>query len=414
MISRSLRSTICLLPLLACAVAPTAESEPSTAVQTGLDRIAAGKLGPTLSGRVGLIAHTASVTASGEHAIEVLRQQGVDLVRVFAPEHGLRGRAAAGEYVADGLDAVSGLPVVSLYGETRKPRPLDLEDLDALVFDLQGAGVRFYTYVSTLLLSLEAAAEAGIEFVVLDRPNPLGGERIEGPLSAPRDQVPESFVNMAPGPLVHGLTLGEVARYVNARGPQPASLRVVPMRGWTRSMTWSDTGREWVPPSPNLRSPDAAIAYPGVALLEATNVSEGRGTSTPFLLLGAPWLDANGVDVEGLQVPGLQLLPARFTPRGSAAAPRPKYVDESCNGFRVQVTDADAANPYRLGVELLLALSQQPDFAWRREGEALTWLLGTPAVYEAIVAGRSVEEIVAADREEHERWRGERRHALLY
>lgn len=260
---------IIVLAASACAKPETEESgsapEPAEEqvsdrfiVRVGLERLAEGRA-ETLEGqRLGLVVHAASVTVDGRHAIDVLRDLDLDVVRLFSPEHGLRGRAAAGEQVESGLDPVSGLPVVSLYGANRKPTPEDLEGLDVLVFDLQGAGVRFYTYVSTMMLCLEAAAEAGLEFVVLDRPNPLGGERVEGPVSAPRDVVPPSFVNMAPGPLVHGLTLGEMAQFVNSQLDPPAELTVVTMQGWQRRMTWEDTGRPWISPSPNLRSAEAA------------------------------------------------------------------------------------------------------------------------------------------------------------
>ncbi|MCJ7755221.1 MAG: serine hydrolase, partial [Thermoanaerobaculales bacterium] len=203
-------------------------------VRVGLDRVAAGEDHGLQGKRLGLIVHAASVTFDGRHAIDAMRDANLDVVRIFTPEHGLQSRAAAGEIVDSGTDPESGLPVVSLYGDHRKPSAEDLEGLDALVFDLQGGGVRFYTYVSTMMLALEAAAEAGIEFVVLDRPNPLGGDRIEGPVSAPRDVVPESFVNMAPGPMVHGLTLGEMARFVNQGLETPARLTVVTMEGWER------------------------------------------------------------------------------------------------------------------------------------------------------------------------------------
>lgn len=382
-----------------------------TPVRAGLDRVAAGETQALAGKRLGLIVHAASVTADGRPAVEVLRASGLNVVRIFSPEHGLRGRAAAGEGVESGRDEDSGLPVVSLYGERRKPRPADLEGLDALVLDLQDAGVRFYTYVSTLILALEAAAEAGIDFLVLDRPNPLGGERIEGPVSAPRDVVPESFLNLAPGPLVHGLTFGEMARFVNARLERPARLTVVPMEGWTRRMTWSDTGRRWVPPSPNLRSAEAALAYPGTALLEATNVSEGRGTDSPFLLLGAPWLDSSRVSVS---VPGFHLEPARFIPRSSPAAPGPKHQDQECRGLRVRVSDRSSAEPYRLGVTLLAALARQPGFEWREKGDALTRLVGTPRLFQDLRAGKTVEEIVAADTADHAAWRRDRQAALLY
>ncbi|MEM9595743.1 MAG: glycoside hydrolase family 3 N-terminal domain-containing protein [Acidobacteriota bacterium] len=383
-------------------------------VEVGLDRLASGDadvLAQLEGRRLGLVAHAASLTADGRHAIDVLRGLGLDLVRLFGPEHGLRGRAAAGESVDDGVDPRSGLPVVSLYGARRAPSPEDLADLDALVFDLQGAGVRFYTYVSTLLLCLDAAAEAGLPLVVLDRPNPLGGERIEGPVSAPRDEVAASFLNMAPGPLVHGLTLGEMARYANARRERPVELRVVPMGGWRRSMTWFDTGLPWTAPSPNLRSPEAALVYPGVAFLEATNVSEGRGTEAPFLRVGAPWLDGAA---DPPTVPGVELTPTRFEPKSSPAAPSPKHLWRTCDGWRLNVTDPKQVEPYRLGLTLLKALSTHPEFTWRDRGEALTRLLGTPAVLEALERGDPVDDVVAADVPGHREWREARRSSLLY
>jgi uncharacterized protein YbbC (DUF1343 family) len=384
---------------------------PHAMVEVGLDRMAAGEDFGLRDKRLGLIVHAASVASDGRHAIDVLRDAEFDVVRLLTPEHGLRSRAAAGEHVESGRDPDSGLPVVSLYGDRRKPTPEDLAGLDALVFDLQGGGVRFYTYVSTMMLALEAAADAGLEFVVLDRPNPLGGDRIEGPISASRDAVPESFVNMAPGPLVHGLTMGEMAGFVNQRLGKPARLTVVTMKGWERHMTWADTGRTWVPPSPNLRSPEAAIAYPGVGLLEASSISAGRGTESPFLYFGAPWIRPAELQVS---VPGFELEPTRFTPVTSAAAPKPKFLDQECHGMRIRVTEPTAAEPYRLGVELLVALQGDVDFEWRRDGAALTWLVGTSRLLDDLRQGRSVKEIIEADSEDHERWRRERASALLY
>jgi uncharacterized protein YbbC (DUF1343 family) len=384
---------------------------PGAVVEVGLDRVAAGEDHGFRDKRLGLIVHAASVASDGRHAIDVLRDAGLDVVRLLTPEHGLRSRAAAGEHVDSGRDPDSGLPVVSLYGDHRKPTPEDLEGLDALVFDLQGAGVRFYTYVSTMILALEAAAENGLELVVLDRPNPLGGERIEGPVSAPRDVVPASFVNLAPGPLVHGLTLGEMARFVNQGLDEPAKLSVVPMKGWKREMTWADTGRTWVPPSPNLRNPEAAIAYPGIALLEASVVSAGRGTVGPFLFFGAPWIRPSELQVS---VPGFDLEAVTFTPSSSPAAPNPKFLDQECRGMRVHVTDPASAEPYRLGVELLTLLRSQTEFGWRRDGAALTWLVGTPRLLDDLQQGKTAEEIIEADGADHEAWRRTRASALLY
>jgi uncharacterized protein YbbC (DUF1343 family) len=401
-----------VLVLLVLVLPACPASVDSPKVEVGLERLAEDGV-PRLAGkRLGLVVHAASITADGRHAIDVAADLGLNVVRLFTPEHGLRGRAAAGEGVAGGRDEASGLEVVSLYGERRKPTPDDLAGLDVLVFDLQGAGVRFYTYVSTLILCLEAAAEAGLEFVVLDRPNPLGGERVEGPSSAPRDVVPASFVNLAPGPLVHGLTLGEMARFVKAQRELPVRLTVIPMRGWKREMMWDDTGRPWISPSPNLRSAEAALAYPGVALLEATNASEGRGSASPFLKLGAPWFDPR--TTASVRVQGFELVPERFTPRASAAAGSPKYLDQECAAWRVRVVDAAVAQPYQLGVALLVELSRQEGFAWLQDGGVLTRLLGTPRVFADLQRGKSVDEILAADDVDHEAWKEERRGALLY
>ncbi len=383
-------------------------------VRVGLERVEAEGGRPLLGKRVGLVAHAASVTADGRHAVEVLRGAGVDVRRLFGPEHGLRSRAAAGEKVVSGRDEGTGLPVTSLYGDHHKPRPEDLAGLDVLVLDLQDAGVRFYTYVSTMLLCLEAAAEAGIEIVVLDRPNPLGGNRVEGPLRDPIEDLPVRLVNMAPGPLVHGLTLGEMARFVNARRARPARLTVVEMGGWTRSMTWNDTGRPWVPPSPNLRTAEAALVYPGTCLLEAANVSEGRGTDAPFLIFGAPWLRSDTLAAD-LKAPGLRLEPETFVPTPSPAAPEPKHAGERCRGFRIRVTEPGAVRPYAFGLTLLHALrGTQPELRWTREGEWLDTLTGARRVRRALEKGDSVEAILAADRPDQERFARERKAALLY
>jgi uncharacterized protein YbbC (DUF1343 family) len=402
-----------VIPAAALALAVAAAEPPDAPrVRVGLEALEAGEA-PALRGRrAGLIGHAASQTAQGRGAADVLRGAGVRLVRLFAPEHGWSGTSAAGAAVGDAVDPDTRLPVVSLYGARSRPEPSQLADLDVLVVDLQDAGVRFYTYESTLILALEAAAEAGIELVVLDRPNPLGGERVEGPEADP--EAPRTLVNTAPGPLVHGLTLGEMARYVNLRRARPARLTVVPMQGWRRDMTWPETGRRWVPPSPSLRSADAALAYPGICLLEATNVSEGRGTDEPFLLLGAPWIEPPSL-ARAVSVPGFAVEPARFTPRATEAALQPKHAGRECRGLRVRVTDAPAIQPYRLGVSLLAALRRlDPSFRWRDDGLALDRLLGTTRLRAALERGESVDAILAEDAGAIERFRRERAAALLY
>ena len=393
---------------------PKPSTTPPVSVKVGLEQIESDRGGVLKGKKIGLIAHAASVTADSRRSVDVMRVLGVEVVRLFAPEHGAQGKAAAGEKVEDAVDPIARVPVVSLYGEKRKPTAEDLKGIDALVFDLQDGGVRFYTYVSTLILTLQAAAEAGIDFVVLDRPNPLGGERVEGPSTDPADDLKEGFLSLAPGPLVHGLTAGEMAQFVNATLAKPARLTVVPMKGWKRSMTWAETGRAWIAPSPNLRTPEAALVYPGTALLEATNVSEGRGTEMPFLLLGAPWLKPEAV-IPSLAAGGLTLETATFTPEaGGAAGGDAKYAGQPCMGIHVAVKDTAAVTPYKFGVSLLVALKGQAGFEWRREGQALDRLVGTRKLREAIERGDPVEAIVAADLPAIEGFRKARQKSLLY
>jgi len=399
---------------LGAASAPLLVGRPLAAaprVKVGLERLVLDNRAPLRDRRIGLLCHAASVMSDGRHALDALLGTGAKVVRLFAPEHGLRGQAAAGEKVASGNDPASGVPVVSLYGEHSKPSAAELHGLEALVVDLQDAGVRFYTYASTLLLCLEAAAEIGLEVIVLDRPNPLGGDRVAGPVRDPALRY--SLVSMAPGPLLHGLTLGEMARYTSDRARKSGIVTVIPMDGWRRGMTWADTGLAWVNPSPNLRSPEAAIAYPGTCLVEATNASEGRGTDAPLLQVGAPWVEPERLAREAA-TPGFALEPASFTPRASAAAPEPKLKGAACRGVRVRVTDAVAARPWALGLRLLVALRRHPEFAWLRAGAGLDTLTGTKAVRAALERGDPVDAILAAEAPALRRWRTERQASLFY
>ena len=383
-------------------------------VQTGLDRVVAAKGEPLLAKRVGLLVHAASLASDGRHAIDVLRGSGVKLARLFGAEHGFRGLAAAGETIGDSVDARSGLPVISLYGKKTEPLPRDLEGLDVFVVDLQDAGVRFYTFAATMIHCLEACAEAGVPMIVLDRPNPIGGQRVEGPASGPESEVPRSLLNMTPGPLIHGLTMAEIARVVNASRAKKANLSAVPLGGWSRGMTWVDTGLPWVNPSPNLRSADACLAYPGTCLLEGTTATEGRGTEDPFLTVGAPWLKAAEM-ARAVRVPGFGFEPATFTPHASAAAPNPKHLDVLCQGLAIRVVDAQKAEPYRLGVALLVEMKKRhPEFAWLRDGSGFDRLVGTGTLRSAIDRGDSVDAIVAADAAAIGQFRRSRAPSLLY
>lgn len=395
--------------MLACLLLPFAGAS-GAEVRVGLERIDVPGGGVLQGKRIGLLCHAASVTADGRRAVDVLRARGVAVVRLFTPEHGFDGRAGAGVAVAGGRDDASGVPIVSLYGPKTRPTTRDLSELDALVVDLQDVGVRFYTYAATMLLSLEAAREAGIEVVVLDRPNPSGGANVEGP-EADLTTGGQSLLSMAPGPLVHGLTLGEMARL--ASEGSGIRLTVVPMTGWSRTMSWAATGRPWIPPSPNLRTPEAALVYPGVALLEAANLSEGRGTGDPFLLFGSPWLKAAEL-IASVRADGIRLEPVSFTPTASPAAPRPKFEGATCAGARISVTNADVLRPYAFGLSLLATLRAAPEFRWLDDGGRLDALLGTRRVREALDRGVPVAQILARDADAITRFRARVKGLLLY
>jgi len=401
--------------LAASALLPVAaRAAPKPLVLTGLDAVIQSRGEPLMGKRVGLLVHAASLTRSGTHAVDALLASGVRLTKLFGAEHGFRGLAAAGEKVDDGVDSKSALPVISLYGKKSRPLPEDLDGLDLFVVDMQDAGVRFYTFAATVIHCLDACAEAGLPMVVLDRPNPIGGLRVEGPRSDPESQVPRSLVNMTPGPLVHGLTMAEIARVVNASREKKAALSAVSLRGWSRAMTYADTGLPWVNPSPNLRSPEACLAYPGTCLIEGTTATEGRGTDAPFLKIGAPWLKAKEL-ASAVHVPGFACAPTTFTPRSSSATPSPKHLDMLCQGLVIRVTDAQKAEPYRLGVTLLVEMKKRhSEFAWLKDGSGFDRLVGTRSLRAAIERGDSVNAIVAADAQAIDEFRKSRVPSLLY
>lgn len=311
--------------------------------------------------RVGLITNMTGIDSQGTHIADRLRAtHGVELVAMFAPEHGLRGDRQAGEYVPSYVDPVTKLPVHSLYGNTRRPTSEMLRGIDVLIFDIQDVGTRFYTYIYTMAYAMEAAAEHGIPFIVLDRPNPIGGEIVEGPVLDPKLS---SFVGLYPIPLRHGMTVGELALFFNSEFGIGADLTVVPMRGWKRWMWFDDTELPWVPPSPNMRTLATATVYPGLGLIEGTNVSEGRGTEAPFEIIGAPWIDgprlAAALNAKG--IPGVRFGVATFTPTTS------KYQGERSEGVRIEVTDRARFRAVTTGLHVISTIKElYPNrFAWR-------------------------------------------------
>ena len=320
---------------------------------------AATRLGLT-GARLGMIVHPASVASDLAFAADAARNAGLDVRALFGPQHGARGEKQDNMIEsAPYMDPATGLPVHSLYGDVRRPTPEMLSGLDVVLFDLQDVGVRVYTFVWTMALAMEACGEAGVRFVVLDRPNPVGATR-EGPVLRPGF---ESFVGLHPIPLRHGLTCGELARWLCAERGVACELSVLPCRGWRSETTWRDTGLPWVMPSPNLPTVASCVVYPGMVLLEGTNLSEGRGTTRPFELFGAPWLDPDALvkRLRAANLPGVVFRPCHFEPTFQ------KHAGKLCGGAQLHVTDPSAFAPVRTAVEVLAAArALAPDrFEWR-------------------------------------------------
>lgn len=353
---------------------------------------------------MGLITNHTGLTREGVPTIDVLHNaSGISLKALFGPEHGIRG--ALDEKVADGRDEKTGLPVYSLYGERQAPTDAQLAGLDTLVFDIQDIGCRFYTYLSTMGHCLEAAAKKGLRFVVLDRPNPIGGVACEGPL-ADSDRL--SFTAFHPIPVRHGMTLGELAKLLNAEKKLGASLTVVPCEDWKRGALWDVTGLTWVNPSPNMRSLTQALLYPGIGLVEFTNLSVGRGTDTPFEVVGAPWLDGRALAtaLNDASLPGLRAYPVRFTPRAN------KFEGKLCGGVSFVVTDRNKLSPLRLGMELVFALRKRHPKDW--EPARLLTLLASRSAMDAVLAGAEPTRLVQSWSADVRRWRARRAPHLLY
>lgn len=359
-------------------------------VRTGLDRVDAH--GELFRGkRLGIVTNHTAYDSAGKYIVDVfLAMPDVTVAALFSPEHGMWGTEQAGVKTDGQLHPVYKLPVCSLYGTVRKPTPDMLRGIDVLVFDIQDIGARFYTYVYTMSLAMEAAAENGKRFVVLDRPNPITGSHVGGPILEPELA---SFVGLFPIPVRHGMTIGELVRMFNGQGwlagGVKADLAVVPMEGWRRPMWYDRTGLRFIKPSPNMPDLETAVIYPGLCLLEGTNVSEGRGTDTPFRQFGAPWIDSNRLAerLNGLNLPAMRFGPTQFTPTSS------KYAGQPCNGVRIVTSDRDRLEPFYSGARIVEEICRMypAQFEWR--SGHFDRLCGTSKVRQAIASGQSLEKL---------------------
>ncbi len=373
-------------------------------VKTGIDVLVDQNFKPLAGLRVGLITNHTGRDRRGRRTIDLLRAAPqVTLRAIFSPEHGLAGESDT--QVASGVEERTRIKVFSLYGEHKKPTAKMLDGLDALVFDIQDAGARFYTYTSTLGLAMEAAAEKGIRIIVLDRPNPITGNLVEGPVL---DKDMTSFTGYFPVPVRHGMTVGELARMFNVEKQLNARLEVISMAGWHRTDWYDETGLEWIAPSPNLRNMTAAVLYPGVAMIEGANVSVGRGTHTPFELVGAPWVNGHDLarELTRRRIPGVSFVPVQFTPQSGP------YANKSCAGVNILLLDRAALNSPALGIELASALYKlyPRDF----ELDRTLALVGSRKVLEEIRQGRDPAAIALEIEDALEAFRKLRERYLLY
>ncbi|MEW5982658.1 MAG: exo-beta-N-acetylmuramidase NamZ domain-containing protein [Acidobacteriota bacterium] len=387
----------------AAGTVPTRDDAPAGRTLSGIDALRANNFAPLQGKRVGLVTNHTGLSRTGESTIDVLAAaKGLTLVALFSPEHGIRG--TLDDKVAASADEKTGLPIHSLYGETRRPTDQMLDGIDTLVIDLQDVGVRFYTYITTMAYVMEEAAKRKIGVVVLDRVNPIGGVQIEGPIV---DEGELAFTAYMPMPIRHGLTMGELATLFNAERKIGADLTVVKLEHWTRDAWFEDTGLPWVNPSPNMRNMVAASLYPGVGAIEASNISVGRGTDTPFEQIGAPWIDgpALAAELNRRNLPGVRFYPVRFTPASS------RFAGDACQGVFIVVTDRARLRPVRLGIELAVALFRlHPDaFDVERVGR----LFGADTV-RRIRLGLEASEIAASWSRAEARWRAMRAAHLLY
>ncbi len=384
--------------------------------------------------KVGLITNPSGVDSRLKSTAELFQNHPqINLVALYGPEHGIRGNAQAGEYVPFYVDKKYQIPVFSLYGQSRKPDPgmlkniddymrsYDIQeegkspesgmigDLEVMIFDIQDVGTRIYTYIATMAYCMEACAQNGIEFIVLDRPNPINGRDTEGPLLEFPDY--SSFVGLYPIPVRHGMTAGELAKLFNSEFlKKKVSLTVIPMEGWERQMWYDDTSLPWVIPSPNMPTLDTAMVYPGQVFLEGTNVSEGRGTTRPFELFGAPWIDGHELTkkINSLNPPGVDFREAWFTPTFS------KFKGELCGGAQVHVADRNSFQPFATVLHIIKTVMDSYPDEFRFHEEYFDKIMGSSKIREALLKGTGVEDIIKSYTQELKAFDKIRKPYLIY
>lgn len=386
-------------------------------VLTGADVLISENLELLKGKSLGIVSNQTGLLRNGTHIADTLLNiPGIRIKALFGPEHGFKGDNADGSILNDTTDE-TGIKIYSVYGKTRKPTPQMLKDIDLLIFDMQSVGVRFYTFISTMFYTLEAGAENNIPVIVLDRPNPIGGINVDGPIV---DKELQSFVGIAPIPVMHGMTMGELALLFNEekmlKDGIKAELRIIKMKNWEREYYYDETGLNWIPTSPNIPDLETAIVYPGACFLEGTNISEGRGTEFPFLLFGAPYLNSEKIihDLIKSDIRGASFKEQKFTPvEIPGKAVKPKYENAKCSGIRITIEDRKEFKPVEFGVKLISIIAQNhpQEFSWRGSIERL---FGKKYLREMISENQGFDSIISMWQNEINEFKTLRNKYLLY
>ena len=388
-------------------------------VLTGADILLSDSLDLVTNKNVGIVTNHTGLLSNGTHIVDTLNSLNqVNVVVLFGPEHGIRGDAPDGHSISDGKDSKTGIQVYSLYGKTKKPTKEMLKNVDILVFDIQDIGARFYTYISTMFFAMQAAVENNIPILILDRPNPINGIRVEGPII---QEGFKSFVGIANIPIMHGMTIGELALFFNEENllneNLKADLKIIKMQNWTRNMYFDETGLTWVNPSPNMTSLETALLYPGLCLIEGTNISEGRGTPTPFLNIGAPFINSDSLisKLNSYKLEGISYSKINFTPvEIPNMASKPKFEKENCNGIYFTITDRQKLNSLKLGLVLIYSIMKlnPNDFSFRES--SIDRLYGTSNLRTMLTKGFSPNEIMNTWKQDLEKFNQIRKKYLIY
>lgn len=387
--------------------------------QTGADVLVSEKLDLVQNKNLGIITNHTALLADGTHLVDTLfNSERVKITALFGPEHGIRGDAPDGHKINDGTDSKTKLPVYSLYGKNRKPTAAMLKNIDLLIFDIQDIGARFYTFISTMYYGIKAAAENNIPIIILDRPNPINGIDVQGPMLK---KGFKTFVGIAEIPIRHGMTVGELAKFFNRteilETDVQAEMTVIKMKNWAREYNYDKTGLKWIKPSPNMPTLETALVYPGLCLIEGTNISEGRGTYSPFLKIGSPFINAQDVisELNKLNIEGCSIKPIEFTP---VSIPNmsafPKYKDEQCRGIQISVTDSSKLRSVEFGVKLIYVFNKlyPQKFEFRERGIDRLW--GSSELREEILKGTSPYSIINQYQTDLEKFKQIRNQFLIY